>query len=141
MNSPGTTRSSRLLMSSRPRFIDDGMGSVQRHCYFSQLSSCSHALLRPFKAYVGAREYTFHPSLNRSQENGIRSTTSVSLQTSDRSFQLLVPIARESNSKQCGDSRVSRAWLMVKGYVDGAPLALTNTHLMNGLEKGVGSWN
>jgi hypothetical protein len=74
MNSPGTTRSSRLLMSSRPRFIDDGSGSVQPHRYFSQLSSYSCALPGLFKAYVGAREYAFHPSLNRTREIGIRST-------------------------------------------------------------------
>ena len=44
MNSPRTTRLGRLLMNSKYRFLDEGMGAVYMDGYFLQLSSPSGAL-------------------------------------------------------------------------------------------------
>ena len=66
MNSPLTTPSSRLLMTSKARFLCDGAGGVYLKCYFSLLSSTSSALRGPWEPCVGAREYEFRPYLTTS---------------------------------------------------------------------------
>jgi hypothetical protein len=59
MNYPRTTRSSRRLMTSKPRFFCDGMVVVYVNCYFS-LPSRPYSLLRgPLKPTLQAIDVAF----------------------------------------------------------------------------------
>jgi hypothetical protein len=44
MNSPRTTHLSQRLMTSKLRFLGNGMGTVYMNGYFLQLNSASYAL-------------------------------------------------------------------------------------------------
>jgi hypothetical protein len=89
MNFPPTTPLSRLLMTSKRRFLCDGTGDVYVKCYFSQLSSTSSALLGPWKPYPGGIDHAFRPSLGPSRQNKYRPAATVQLLTKKRSIFLL----------------------------------------------------
>jgi len=91
MNFPPTTPLSRLLMTSKRRFLCDGTGDVYVKCYFSQLSSTSSALLGPWKPYPGGIDHAFRPSLGPSRQNKYRPAATVQLLTKKRSIFLSLP--------------------------------------------------
>ena len=59
MNFPPTTPLSRLLMTSKLRFLCDGKAGVLVLCHFWQLSSPLHALFAPLKPAVSLVHPTF----------------------------------------------------------------------------------
>ena len=67
MNSPPTTPSSRLLMTSKARFLCDGKAGVRVLRHFWQLSSPVHALFAALKPWRGETDHAFrsfpHPLL------------------------------------------------------------------------------
>ena len=91
MNSPPTTHSSRLLMTSKARFLCDGKAEVRVLRHFWQLSSPVHALFAALKPWRGETDHSFRPSLDPSRWNKHRPTTTVQLLTKKRS--IFLPIS------------------------------------------------
>ena len=88
MNSPLTTPSSRLLMTSKARFLCDGKAGVRVLRHFWQLSSPVHALFAALKPWRGETDHAFLPSIDPSRRNKYRHTTTVQLLTKKRSIVL-----------------------------------------------------
>ena len=64
MNFPRMTPLSHPLMTSKPRFLDDGTGEVCLECYFSQLSGTSSARLGQLTTYLELQASHCGPNLN-----------------------------------------------------------------------------
>ncbi len=90
-------------MTSKLRFLGDGMAGVYVHPYFSQHSSPLSALLEPWKPAGAPRDDAFEPSLDHSSGMTIGATTydqilttrhlMLTILTKERSISL--PITRE----------------------------------------------
>jgi hypothetical protein len=63
MNSPRTTRSSRLLVTSKLRFLDDGIGGCNHTAIFRYLARAPALFLDPSKPTLELENTHFIPHL------------------------------------------------------------------------------